>query len=226
VAFLSIFAWLSLRFPAKEENTNEVESRKVTFIDQINELLLIFKDRPVFTRFIINDLFLSVGLWMVGPLYVLYTVRQLQASDAWIGTSATVGTACSLVGWLVGRRLVELWGDSVTARRLGLVLGIYPILVGMTSSLTLILIFGGLISLFSPGFSLGFNNLFLRVLPGENREDSVAIYNTIMGVGSFIFPLVGVTLAGYFGFPPILIGCGVLAVIGALSFWIWRIQLD
>ena len=226
VGFFSVFTWLSMRFPPVEIKVKEDGTQKISFIGQIKEITRIFKDRPAFTRFIINIILLNIGLWTIGPLYVLYTVRHLGASDAWIGLSATVSTACSLVGWLVGRRLVELWGDSVTARRLVFLLGIYPILVGMTSSLTLILIFGGVISLFSPGYSLGVNNLFLRVLPSEHREESVAIYNTITSIGPFIFPLVGVTLAGHFGFSPTLIGCGILALLGSLSFWIWRIRTD
>jgi MFS family permease len=226
VAIFSLFAWLGLHFPPKGENVKVVESRKNSLRDQVKELVRIFQERPGFTRFIINNLLVNIGLWMVGPLYVLYTVRQLQASDAWIGLSGTVATACSLVGWLVGKRLVELWGDGVTARRLILLAGIYPILVGLTPSLTLILIFGGFINLFNPGISLGMNNLFFRVLPVERRDDSVAIYSTIMSIGPFIFPLIGVTLAGHFGFSATLIGCGILAMLGSLSFWVWRIRMD
>ena len=226
LAFFDIFAWLNLRFPERSKTKLEESPKKFSINNQMDEIGQVFRDRPVFARFIINYTLLNTGLWMVGPLYVLYTVRHLLASDAWIGTSGTIATACSLVGWLVGRRLVELWGDSVTARRMALLLGFYPILVGLTSSLNLILVLGGLYNLITPGFSLGINNLYLRVLPKERREDAVGIYITIMNIGPFIFPLVGVTLAGLIGFPATIILCGVMVILGSISFWIWRIKVD
>jgi len=226
VGFFSLFTWLSMRFPPVVVKENLVDRGKTSIMSLITELVRIFKERPVFTQFMINIILLNIGIWTVGPLYILYTVRQLQASDAWVGLWATTSTACSLIGWLLVRCMIEMWGDSVTLRRLVLLLGIYPIAVGMTSSLTLILIYGGIMNLFGPGYLLGVNNSFYKVLPIEHRDESVAIYNTVTSIGPSIFPLVGVAMAGYFGFSPTFIVCGILAVLGALSFWIWRIRIN
>ena len=51
----------------------------------------------------------GVGLWLASPLYILYYVRQLDASDAWIGLQATVLTATTIVGWLIWRRVSIRW---------------------------------------------------------------------------------------------------------------------
>jgi MFS family permease len=228
-AFMSLFCWLSIRYPQKEKKVEDVlpaSTQNRTFKGQVKELTRVFEGQPMFTRFTINTLLLNVGMWMVGPLYVLYTVRQLSASDAWIGTAGTLGSICSLVGWLAGRRLIHWWGDTLTHRRLVLLMGIYPILVGLSPSLSLIMVFGGLYNLFTPGFSLSNYNLWLKVLPQTRREDAAAIYNTIMSVGPFIFPLLGVSLATRFGISPTLIGCGALALLGSISFWVWRIQVQ
>jgi MFS family permease len=223
IAILDIFTWLKMSYAPAAPKVEIEPTKKVPLYHQLKALLTIFRERPIFGKFIRNVILLNIGLWTVGPLYVLYTVRLLGASDAWIGLNSTLSTACSLVGWLIGRRMVEIWGDNVTARRLVFFFSLYPILVGLTHNLTLILIYGGIMNILSPGYSLGVNNLFYRILPGENREDAVAIYNTITSIGPFIFPMVGVALATAIGFSPTLIGCGILAFIGSLAWWIWQI---
>jgi MFS family permease len=227
ISFFGLFCWLSIRYPKKESKTETPLSEKVKkqpFFNQVKELTQVFKGQAMFTRFMINTLLLNIGMWMVGPLYVLYTVRQLSASDAWIGTAGTIASICSLLGWLAGRRLIEWWGDTITHRRLVLLIGIYPILVGLSPSLSLIMLFGGLYNLITPGFSLSNYNLWLKVLPEERREDATAIFNTIMSIGPFIFPMIGVALSTHFGISLTLIGCGILAFFGSISFWIWKIQ--
>jgi MFS family permease len=229
LSFLSLFCWLSIRFPQlekKKDAASSIKTQNRSPLDQIKELSQVFRGQPMFSRFMVNTLLLNVGMWMAGPLYVLYTVRQLAASDAWIGTSGTISSICSLVGWLAGRRLIASWGDTITHRRLVLLMGIYPILVGLSPSLSLIMVFSGLINLLSPGFTLSNYNLWLKVLPQERREDAAAVFNTIMSIGPFIFPLVGVSLSTQFSISPTLIGCGVLAMLGSVSFWVWKIQMQ
>jgi hypothetical protein len=226
LSFSDLFVWLNLRFPPKNIENQPQEIKNTSLFKQIKELAQVLKTQPLFARLIVNLLLLNLGIWTVNPLYVLYTVRQLQASDAWIGLNGTVSNICALAGALVARYVVIRWGDSVATRRIVLLSGIYPIIIGLTGSLNMILVYMGLMNLLSPGFSLAVNNLYLKVLPKDNREDSVAIYNTILNIGAFIFPLLGVACASRFGIGPTIVGCGVLTLIGSLSFWLWRIDAD
>lgn len=183
----------------------------------------VFAGEAMLARYVVNTLLLNIGLWMAGPLFVVYTVRQLGASDAWIGTSGTVASVCGLVGWMVGRHLVERWGEAATQRRIVTLVGLYPLLVGLFPNLTIILIIGGVYNLLTPSFSLSNYNLWLKIAPAQRREEVTAINNTIMSIGAAIFPLAGVALSNWFGVAPVLIGCGVLATLGALAFWAWKI---
>lgn len=128
------------------------------------------------------------------------------------------------MGWLVGRRLIKAWGDSLSLRRLALVIGLYPILIGLSRSLTPIMAIGGLNSLLTPGYSLSNYNVWLKILPTDRREDATAIYYTILNFGPFVFPLLGVALATRFGIPPTLIGCGLVVLLGSASFSIWPVK--
>jgi MFS family permease len=192
----------------------------------LQELTHVFRGQPTYTRFMINTLLLNVGMWLVGPLYVLYTVKELGASEAWIGLSSTVASISSLIGLMLGRKLVELWGDVLTQRRLVLLLGLYPVLVGLSPSLTMILVVNGIYNLFTPGFSLANYSLSLKAIPSHRREDATAITNTATSIGAAIFPLVGVALSNTLGISLTLILCGLLALFGSLSFWIWKIKIE
>jgi MFS family permease len=229
MALLSLFAWLGLRYTSSGGGTrpdSTAQLHQLSLANQLKELSHVFRGHPMFSRFMVNTLLLNTGMWLVGPLYVLYTVRQLGASDAWIGTAGTVASLASLIGLLVGRRLIEWWGALVTQRRLVLFMGIYPVMVGLAPSLTLILVIGGLYNLLTPGFSLSNYNVWLKVVPAAQREDATAIFNTVMSIGPFIFPLIGVSLAEHFGISPVLIGSGLLAFLGSISFWVWKIRIE
>ena len=63
--------------------------------------------------------------------------------------------------------------------------------------------------------------MLLKVCPDDNRPLYIGIYSTIMNIGAFIMPLVGVYLSGFVGFAPILVAGGVMSVLGSSSF-IWN----
>lgn len=249
LAFLNLFAWLGMRFPkhpavntqplvshadGQSSQTIEISTSvenspgpvgKNSLIGHLQELTHVFRGQPTYTRFMINTLLLNIGMWLVGPLYVLYTVKELGASEAWIGLSSTVASISSLVGLLLGRKLVERWGDVLAQRRLVLLLGLYPILVGLSPSLSVILVVNGIYNLFTPGYSLANYSLSLKAIPSHRREDATAMTNTATSIGAALFPLLGVALSNTLGISMTLILCGLLALFGSLSFWIWKIKV-
>ena len=225
VAFLNLFAWLGLRYPASAAAPPAAGAASPGLSAHLADLLQVFRGQPMFTRFMLNSLLLNLGQWMAGPLYILYTVRQLGATDAWIGELGTLSSICGLLGWLLGRQLAERWGDLLTQRRVALLLGLYPLLVGLFPSLPVIMLVASLYNLLTPSFSLSNYNVWLKIVPAQRREDDAAINNTLMSIGASLFPLLGVALAGRFSLSGVIIACGLLTLFGALSWWLWQIRL-
>lgn len=176
-------------------------------------------DHPGFSRITLNTLFHGVGVWMAGPLYVLYFMRVLNASDAWLGLNGTIASIGTIVGYSLWRWLMARWGEPVCLKRTIVLIGVYPILVGLTPSLPLILVYGVLNGLISPGTNLAHFTTLLRVTPDNARPRFTAIYITIMNIGAFVSPLISVAIANWIGLAPMLIISGVLSVIGSTSFW-------
>ena len=103
-------------------------------------------------------------------------------------------------------------------------IGLYPLLVGAIPNLTLILVIAGLNGLITPGVSLSHFNTFLKLIPDEQRHEYTALYMTLMNIGAFVCPFIGVALANQFGFGPMLVVCGLLSIMGSTSFWFWPVH--
>ena len=78
---------------------------------------------------------------------------------------------------------------------------------------------------FAAGVSLSHLNVLLRVIPEETRPQYISYYTALMNAGAFVAPLIGVQLANHFGLTPVLVGCGLLASLGGLSFTLWPVKI-
>lgn len=225
IALLSLFFLLKIQVPVKPMAI-EVQNRKKSLRESIKEIrqdLAVYSDFAAMVR---NTLLHSVGLWMATPLYMLYYVRILDASDSWIGTQGAVASLATIAGFLLWRKWMQRLGESKTLRITIILAGLYPLLVGLTESLTLILVWVALSGLLAGGISLSHLNTLLRVTPAKDRTGYTAIYMTTMNIGLFISPMIGVALADRFGFGPVLIACGIVTILGSASFWVWPIRSE
>jgi len=176
-----------------------------------------------FRRILRNSLLHSVGLWMAGPLYILHYVRELGASDAWLGVLTTTSAVSTVVGLLFWRVAAERLREAATLRLTILSVGLFPLVVGLSPNLTLILVFAVVNGFFAAGINLSHINVLLKTLPDAKRAEYMGIWGTIMNTGAFVFPLVSVALADWLGVGPVLVLCGVLTVLGSIAHSVWRV---
>lgn len=179
---------------------------------------------PGFVRFVTSTLLYNLGAWAAGPLYTLFYVRQLGASDAWLGSLGAVSNVSSVVGYAAWRRVIERWGDSRTLKRIAPGAALFPILVGTLRALTPILVVAGLDGLIVTGVNLSHFNLYLKACPSDRRPMFMGLYSTIMNVAAFVAPLIGVVAAERFGLAPTIIACGVCRALGGLAFRVWPVS--
>jgi hypothetical protein len=181
--------------------------------------------QPNFRRVLGNSLLHQSGLWLASPLLILRYVRELDATDAWLGLHSTVLGVSAIVGLMFWRWAAERLREPRTLRLTILSLGFYPLLVGLSPQLTPILAAAALNGFFVAGVNLSHGNILLQSLPEGKRPEYMGVYSTIINAGAFICPLVSVAVAGWVGVGPTLVACGVLALLGALSYWVWRVPV-
>jgi hypothetical protein len=185
-----------------------------------------FKSSPGFLRITRNTVMHGIGLWLASPLYIVFYVKSLHATDAWIGLLGTVASIATIVGYAIWRWILTRWGEPKTLKRTIILAGVYPILVGLLGNLNLILIAVALNSLISPGINLAHLNSLMKLMPDDKRPEYTALYYTIVNFAAFICPMVGVAIAGWFGLGPTLMAFGALSILGSSSFWWWPVRKD
>jgi MFS family permease len=182
--------------------------------------------QPNFRQVLINSLLHQAGLWLASPLLILRYVRELDASDAWLGLHGTVTGISTIVGLVFWRWAAERLREPRTLRLTILFLGIYPCAVGLSPHLTPILIFDVLNGFFVAGVNLSHGNILLGSLPEGKRPEYMGLYSTIINAGAFVCPIVSVVIAGWLGLGPTLVICGVLALLGGLTYFLWRVPVS
>ena len=184
-----------------------------------------FRGDPAFIRLVTNYILYAIGAWIAGPLYTLYFIKQLGATDTWIGWNGTISYVAMVVGYAVWRKILPRWGEQAALRRSIICLGLYPVVVAIWPSLNFILVVGGFYCLLAPGTDLSQLTLLMKVLPEKTRPQFLGLYTALINMVAMFCPLIGVSLAGWIGLRPVLVICGVLSIVGSVSYWVWPIKV-
>ena len=175
-----------------------------------------------FVRIIANTLVFDLGAWLVGPLYIIYFVRELGASDGWIGLNSTLANIGVIAGYALWRRWIRKLGYSRTLLITVPLAASYAFLVSLFPNLTAILIWGILINLVNPGVNLSHFNILLKLCPDDRRASYIAFYATMLNVGAFVGPMIGVALSDWMGIRLVLVLGGVIRLAGRCCFISFR----
>jgi len=177
-----------------------------------------------FRRIVVNTLLFNLGAWMIGPLFIIFYVRQLGATDGWVGTLGTLAHVGVIVGYWFWRRAVRRLGDARALLLAALPVCLHPFLVAWIPNLSVILGIEFLINVIAPGVNLSHGMIFLELLPPGRKYTATAVYSMIMNIGAFVMPLIGVAIADRIGIPTTLLIGGAMRVLGALTFYIWPLK--
>ena len=155
---LSIGALISYYF-SSQITLDDIQSHsagaRLKFKDQINEYVRLVKKEKPFQSFIIKRFVVLTGSSLVLPVFPLYFVRTMQASDGWIATINMVQTAIVIIGYFFwtyrsrknGTRSVLLWTTFGTA--------LYPILAAFMPNVVAITVLAGINGIFHQFFYHG-----------------------------------------------------------------------
>lgn len=214
---------IRIKTPARELARRKPKSSlSVPSLVQLKATLTENRD---LVRLTVNTLVYKMGVWIVGPLYIILFVRELNASDGWIGLNTTLSSIGVIAGYTLWQRLIRRLGYERTLLTTVLLAPIYAVLVSLVPNLTAILVWGILISLINAGVDLSHQNILITLCPDERRPSYLAVYAVIMNTGAFIGPLIGVALSDMMDIRwVLLIGAGIRLLGGGL-FHLFRVQV-
>ncbi len=172
------------------------------------------------------DLFIyKIGVWMLSPLWTIYFIDELNAGDGWIGLRLALNNFSAVIGYSLWRRVMDRKGFSWTLKRTVPFGAFMAIGAALVPDLTVIILLTILHRFFFVGFSLSRQNILYKLCPAEQRATYLGAFNTIVSVGQFIMPLVGVAVAGIIGIrATLLLGGCIRLFIGMPLFFINRFK--
>lgn len=189
----------------------------------LTESVGMLREVPAFSRYITATFVFNCGIWMAMPLFPLYWVRVVKASDFSIGLVNTVNSGVLLIAYFVWARVTAKRGNLPVLFASTIALSLYPLLTGMTESIVLITILAGLAGFIGSGKDLVFFDLALETMPRDRVPSFVALQQLTGYVATLAMPLVGTFLATQFNYHIALYVAGGLRLAGVVLLYVLKI---
>lgn len=193
-----------------------------SFKQRLQEYTDLIMSRDDFVRISIKRLVFLTGTMLATPLFPLYLVREVQASDAWIGIINMAQTAVLLIGYFLWTRESRLRGSRFVLIWTTLGISLYPALVASTHQVEIIVILAALAGIFQAGIDLVFFDELMKTVPVEHSATFVSLAQSLQYLSAVIAPTLGTIIATYIGLGGALVVSSGIRFSGFLLFTFWN----
>jgi MFS family permease len=207
-----------IQVPDAMPNRRGVRRRRRGVVRRLRQSLAQFVSERGFTRFTVAAFVFYWGLYLPAALWSVIRVRDLGASDAWIGIIALVVNAATIGGYFFWGKVQAKRGDRWVLIVTACGVAAYSLLTALVPTIAWMIptsILGGLAW---SGCNLALFNVLLGVSPSEHRPTYVALYTALMNVTAFAAPLLGAALSDWAGIRTVFVVAGAVRLAGALFF--------
>jgi len=219
--FLTVGALISYHYSRRIEipqRSPSLHASADNFLDRIKTLHSIVLGHRALLTFNLRRFLLYLGVFALAPIYPLFFVRQLHASDFWIGSISTAQSATLLIGYFFwteirkrqGVRSILVWGMIGSS--------FYPFLVSALPTLSLILIAAFISGLFQAAVDLLLFDEMLKRIPAHSQAPLVSYSQSVFYLASIIGPFLGTFFAEHLNLMAALLIGASLRALGAISF--------
>jgi len=167
-----------------------------------------------FTNFTISQFLFRWGLTLPIPLFPIFWVRNIHASDAAISAINGTQTAMMIIAYFFWTRLSQRRGERLVLLTTSLGISFYPLLTALTHRVEWLVLWAGMAGFFSAGIDLVFFDTVLSTCPTDQQAVYVGMYQTTVYIATFLAPMMGTTLAEAVGIAPALILGTILRLAG------------
>ena len=183
----------------------------------LREVRGIVQTSREFSLILLGTFVYQWGISLASPLFNIYYIQELGASDSWIGWRITLVSVASIAAYRFWPRRIETKGESTIISLATPMMALFPLLTGLTRSLTPNLFIVVIPGFFGAAVMLARYNILLRVSPDDRRPMYIAIYAILVNVAAFLAPLVGVSIAEWVGLPGVFfISAGLRLAAGLI----------
>ena len=225
-ATLSLFGMRYLRRirePSSVSERRSDEPGQRYSLRRLRKSLIGFASHRMFIRFAVTSFVFYAGLYLPAALWSILRVRDLGASDSWIGIIAVTVNVSTIVGYFFWDKISARRGDRWLLRVGAFGVAAYALLTAFVPTIGWMIptsILGGLAW---SACNLALFRILLDVCPQERRPTYVALYTALLNIAAFAAPLVGTILSDWIGIRQAFIASGALRGVAALLF-VWLVR--
>jgi hypothetical protein len=185
---------------------------------RVGEYFKLIRSEPAFVSFTAKRFVYLTGSVLATPLFPLYYVREVQASDSWIGIISTAQTAVLVVAYHLWTRQSRRRGSRFVLLSTTLGLSLYPALVAMTYRVELIVVYAGLAGILQAGIDLVFFDELMKTVPAKYSATFVSFAQSMQYLSAVAAPILGTLLADHIGIGGALLVSAAIRLAGFLLF--------
>ena len=137
----------------------------------------------------------NISLYAAAPFFNVYLVKNLGASEVWVGGLAAVASAFGLVGQAMFGRLLDARGSRWLMAVCGLFIPFLPWAWYVIDAPWQIIFVNAVGGVAWAGYTLGSFNFLLIVSPPQQRRYYAAAYQTLVFLSAAAGPLIGGVVA-------------------------------
>lgn len=177
---------------------------------RFREYTSILRQEKPFLSMVSKRFVYLTGTNLLTPLFPLYFVRIVHASDDWIGFINTAQTATLIVGYFFWIHQIRRRSSRQILMVTTLGMSLYPAIVALTRHAGLIALVAGISGMFQAGIDLVFFDELMKTVPMEHNAMFVSLDQTVQYLSTIIAPLAGTFIAGFIGLGgALIVGAGI-----------------
>lgn len=186
----------------------------LSLVQHVKGYVRLIRNERAFVSFVAKRFVFLSGTALAAPLFPIYYVRQVHATDTWIGIINSVQMAITLVGYILWARQGRVRGSRFVLLWTTLGLALYPVLVASTYRVELIALYAGLAGIFQAGLNLVFFDELMRTVPVQYSATFVSLAQSVQYLSSVAVPLLGTLLADRVGIRGAFIANAIVCLAG------------
>jgi MFS family permease len=180
----------------------------------------MLRSQPAFLSFVSKRLVYLFGVSFAAPLFPLYFVHVVKASDDWIAKINMAFTIGAMLGYFSWSWLSRRSGSRLVLLATTLGMSLYPALVASTGRVEIIRVFALMAGTFQAGLDLVFFDELMKSVPDEYSATFVSLAQSMGYLSTIFAPMIGTVLSDRIGLGGALLVAAVIRLSGfALFAW-------
>jgi len=159
----------------------------------------------------------TFGVRMALPLLPLWYVRELGATDTFIGLVGTVAAGMTMAGYFLWRRPARRYGGARILVPTTLGVALFPLALTLAHTDAMVLVFVAVYAFCTAGMDLAIFDALMNIIPADRSVRFAALDTGAVNFAGVVAPLAGAVLASALGLGPALVAAAAVGLLGAVS---------